>query len=236
MNRQDEESLKELQKEVEFLKELKHPNIVAYYGSEIREDFLMIYLEYIDMGSIAYMLKNYGPFPEDIVINYTKQILLGLEYLHSHGVIHRDIKGANILVSTEGIAKLSDFGSAKKLHNSCLSSYIGTTSWMAPEIILDKQYERFADIWSLGCTVFEMLTGKPPFMGKTHYEASLKVINFNDETFQYPPHITSLARDFLKCCLRKSPYKRLNVKKLLEHPFIQKAELNFDQNEGDQAS
>lgn len=73
--------------------------------------------------------------------------------------MHRDIKGANILVTNEGLVKLSDFGSAKRLHTSCVESFIGTSSWMAPEIILDKGYERFADIWSLGCTVYEMLHG-----------------------------------------------------------------------------
>ena len=209
------------------MKELKHPNIVKYYGSEVEGNFQKIYLEYVDMGSIASMLKIYGPFPEEVVIRYTKQILLGLEYLHYHGLIHRDIKGANILVNNDGLVKLSDFGSARKIQQSFLNSFIGTTCWMAPEILLDKNYEWYADIWSLGCTVFEMLTGKPPFIGWSHYEISLKVINYSETEYKFPSHISLLAKDFILCCLKKIPYKRYNVKKLLSHPFILKADIDF---------
>lgn len=156
--------------------------------------------------------------------------------MHYHGVIHRDIKGANILVNSEGLVKLSDFGSAKKLQQSYVSSFIGTTCWMAPEIILDKSYERFADIWSLGCTVYEMLTGKPPFMGKTHYEISVKVINYREEDYVFPDNISIFAKDFILCCLKKNPYKRYNVKKLLSHPFVLKADINFAEEIFEEAS
>lgn len=94
---------------------------------------------------------------------------------------------------------------------------------MAPEIILDKQYERFADIWSLGCTVYEMLVGNPPFMGKSHYEVSVKVINYFEGTLKYPNNLSLYAKDFVETCLKKNPCKRLNVKKLLNHPFIIRA-------------
>ena len=222
----------ELIKEDEILRELKHPNIVNYYGSELDQEYLKIYIEYIDMGSIASMLKTYGPFPEEIVRRYTRQILSGLEYLHYHNVIHRDIKGANILVNNDGQVKLSDFGSAKKLKKTYLSSFIGTTCWMAPEIILNKSYERFADIWSLGCTVYEMLVGQPPFLGKNHYEISVKIINHQDDEFKYPSSLSLNAVDFLKCCLKKGPYERKNVYKLLQHPFIieGKKKLNFEES------
>ena len=132
--REIENNKKELIKEVNFLKELQHPNIVKYYGYEIDKDYLKIYLEYIDMGSISSMLKKHGSFPEEIVINYTKQILEGLKYLHGKNVIHRDIKGANILVTNDGQVKLSDFGSARKLQQSLVQTIKGTTSWMAPEV------------------------------------------------------------------------------------------------------
>lgn len=108
-----------------------------------------------------------------------------------------------------------------------MNSFIGTTCWMAPEILLDKNYERYADIWSLGCTVYEMLTGKPPFLGKSHYDVSLKVINYSESEFNFPEGISLLAKDFILCCLKKIPYKRYNVKKLLSHPFILKADIDF---------
>lgn len=130
----------DFQKEVALLSELQHPNIVAYYDSEREGDYLKLYLEYVDMGSIANMLKTYGPFPDEVVSRYTKQILEGLEYLHYHGVMHRDIKGANILVHSNGNVKLADFGSAKKI-KTYASSFIGTVCWMAPEVGLVDDIE-----------------------------------------------------------------------------------------------
>ena len=127
------QEVNELQKEVGLLSVLKHPNIVEYYDSERENDYLKIYLEYVDMGSIANMLKIYGPFPEEVVSRYTKHILEGLEYLHYHGIMHRDIKGANILVHSNGNVKLADFGSAKKI-KTYASSFIGTVCWMSPEV------------------------------------------------------------------------------------------------------
>ena len=120
------------------------------------------------------MLKKYGTFKETLIRIYTKQILEGLEYLHSHNVIHRDIKGGNVLVDSNGICKLADFGSAKKIYNSSINeqykSIIGTPYWMAPEVIKQTGHGRYgnyknrkADIWSLGCTIIEMATGKPPW-------------------------------------------------------------------------
>ncbi len=106
---------------------MKHPNIVSFYGWKKENKFIKIYMEYMDQGSVQDMLNKFKVFPEEVVIIYTKQILNGLEFLHSHGIIHRDIKGGNILVNNEGIVKLGDFGSAKNLKNSYLDSFIGTT-------------------------------------------------------------------------------------------------------------
>ncbi len=91
---------------------------------------------------------------------------------------------------------------------------------MAPEVVADKGYERFADIWSLGCTVYEMLVGKPPLIEKNFYDACNKVINFDENNFNYPSQLTPLSIDFMKCCLTRSPYKRKNVYKLQRHPFL----------------
>lgn len=157
-------ALKEIQEESQLLSELKHKNIVTYFGSEREKEFLKIYMEYIEGGSLASLLKTFGSFQEPLVARYTRQLLSGLEYLHYHNVVHRDIKGANILVTRNGVVKLSDFGSAKRIC-SYEQSMIGTIAYMAPEVIASKGYNWFADIWSLGCTVFEMLTGKPPFTG-----------------------------------------------------------------------
>ena len=157
-------ALKEIKEESKLLSELQHKNIVTYFGSERENEFLKIYMEFVEGGSIASLLKTYGPFQEQVAARYSKQILQGLEYLHYHNVVHRDIKGANVLITRNGIVKLSDFGSAKRIC-SYEQSMIGTMAWMAPEVIEGKGYNWFADIWSFGCTVYEMLTGNPPFTG-----------------------------------------------------------------------
>ena len=159
------EEVNQINKEYELLAELKHPNIVTYYGFHTDSNQIKIYMEYVDNGSIQKMLQLYGKLNEPVVARYTRQLLLGLEYLHSHGIIHRDIKGANILVNSNGDLKLADFGSAKRIRTYA-NSMTGTICWMAPEMLSDNGYERWADIWSLGCTVYEMLVGEPPFIGK----------------------------------------------------------------------
>lgn len=100
-----------------------------------------------------------------MVKNYLRQIVEGLEYLHCKDLIHRDIKGDNILVKSNGTVKIGDIGSTRKIQSEKVKSFVGTGCWMAPEVIKGVNYDQSADIWSLGCTVFEMLTGKPPFDG-----------------------------------------------------------------------
>lgn len=109
--------------------------------------------------------KYGGALSENVVINYTKQLLTGLEYLHSHEVIHRDLKAANVLVDRNGVCKLADFGTAKSVHelNGQSNTLTGTLNWMAPEVIQQQPYGRAADVWSIGCTVFEMVNGHPPW-------------------------------------------------------------------------
>ena len=128
-----EEEIKAIKEEVELLKTLSHPNIISYYGSRIEKDILKIYMEYADNGSLSKMLQMYGKLEETVASRFTRQILKGLEYIHSRGIIHRDIKGGNILVSREGIVKLADFGCAKRLQTYA-DSMKGTTCWMAPEV------------------------------------------------------------------------------------------------------
>lgn len=125
-------ALKEIQEESKLLSEFKHKNIVTYFGSEREKEFLKIYMEFVDGGSISSLIKTYGAFSDKVAARYTRQMLQGLEYLHYHNVVHRDIKGANVLVTRNGIVKLSDFGSAKRIC-SYEVSIIGTVAWMAPE-------------------------------------------------------------------------------------------------------
>ncbi|XVF63981.1 hypothetical protein PTKIN_Ptkin09bG0130300 [Pterospermum kingtungense] len=166
------ECIKQLEQEIRVLRHLKHPNIVQYYGSEIVDDHFYIYLEYVHPGSInKYVREHCGAITESIVRNFTRHILSGLAFLHSSRTIHRDIKGANLLVDANGVVKLADFGMAKHLTGlSYELSLKGSPYWMAPEVIKavmqkdsNPNLALAVDIWSLGCTIIEMLNGKPPW-------------------------------------------------------------------------
>ena len=149
--------------EVEILSQLNHSNIVRFLGSQTTRECLLIFMEYISGGTISSLLIKYGSFSENLIRVYAYQVLKGLEYLHYHNIVHRDIKGTNILISKEGTCKLADFGSAKKiLGMEVTSSVTGTIHWMAPEVIKETGHGRHADIWGIGCLIVEMATGKPP--------------------------------------------------------------------------
>ncbi|KAK1378399.1 hypothetical protein POM88_025143 [Heracleum sosnowskyi] len=129
------------------------------------EETLSVYLEYVSGGSIHKLLQEYGAFGEPVIQNYTRQILSGLAYLHERNTVHRDIKGANILVDPNGEIKLADFGMAKHITNcTSMLSFKGSPYWMAPEVVMNSNgYNLAVDIWSLGCTILEMATSKPPW-------------------------------------------------------------------------
>ncbi|KAF3793761.1 Mitogen-activated protein kinase kinase kinase 2 [Nymphaea thermarum] len=132
--------IRELEEEVKLLKNLSHKNIVRYLGTAREDEALNILMEFVPGGSISSLLGKFGSFPEPVIRMYTKQLLQGLEYLHRKGVIHRDIKGANILVDNKGCIKLADFGASKQVVElatiSGAKSMKGTPYWMAPEVIL----------------------------------------------------------------------------------------------------
>ncbi|GKB66189.1 mitogen-activated protein kinase kinase kinase 3 [Tanacetum coccineum] len=133
------ECLKQLNQEITLLSQLSHPNIVQYYGSELGEETLSVYLEYVSGGSIHKLLQEYGAFREPVIQNYTRQVLSGLAYLHGRKTVHRDIKGANILVDPNGEIKLADFGMAKHITNCTnMLSFKGSPYWMAPELCLQR--------------------------------------------------------------------------------------------------
>ncbi|KAK1582437.1 hypothetical protein Q3G72_014963 [Acer saccharum] len=216
--------VKELEEEVKLLKDLSHPNIVRYLGTVREEESLNILLEFVPGGSISSLLGKFGPFPEAVVRAYTKQLLLGLEYLHNHGIMHRDIKGANILVDNKGCIKLADFGASKQVVElatiSGAKSMKGTPYWMAPEVILQTGHSCSADIWSVGCTVIEMATGKPPWSQQYQEVAALFYIGTTKSHPPIPEHLSIEAKDFLLKCLQKEPNLRSTASELLKHPFV----------------
>ncbi|XP_020253089.1 mitogen-activated protein kinase kinase kinase 3-like [Asparagus officinalis] len=215
------ECLRQLNQEITLLSQLSHPNIVRYYGSEMVDDKLSVYLEYVSGGSIYKLLQEYGSFGEPVVRSYTRQILAGLTYLHGRNTVHRDIKGANILVDPNGEVKLADFGMAKHISAyTSIRSFKGSPYWMAPEVVMNGNgYNLSVDIWSLGCTVIEMATSKPPWSQFPVVPAIFKIGNSKDIP-DIPDHLSSDAKSFVKLCLQRDPAARPTAAQLMEHPFV----------------
>lgn len=218
------ECLKQLNQEITLLSQLSHPNIVRYYGSEMGDESLSVYLEYISGGSIHKLLQEYGAFKEPVIRNYTRKILSGLAYLHGRNTVHRDIKGANILVDPKGEVKLADFGMAKHITNcTSMLSFKGSPYWMAPEVVMNTNgYSLAVDIWSLGCTVLEMATSKPPWSKYEGVAAIFKIGNSRDIP-EIPDHLSNDAKNFVLLCLQRDPSARPSAADLLDHPFVQDA-------------
>ncbi|ODQ68133.1 Pkinase-domain-containing protein [Nadsonia fulvescens var. elongata DSM 6958] len=214
-----------LQRETNLLRELHHNNIVQYLGSNADGEHLNIYLEYVPGGSVSSMLSSYGSFEEPLIKNFVRQILQGLEYLHGRHIIHRDIKGANVLVDNKGGIKISDFGISKKIEATILTgtsknraSLQGSVFWMAPEVVKQTAYTLKADIWSLGCLIIEMFTGTHPFPEFNQMQAIFKIGSSISPAI--PESCTADARDFLLRTFELDYTKRPTAKDLCSHSFL----------------
>ena len=228
-----------LKHEITLLRDLKHPNIVQYLGSNSDETHLNIFLEYVAGGSVATMLVNYGSLPEGLISNFVRQILQGLNYLHSKDIIHRDIKGANILVDNKGTVKISDFGISKRVEASSLLhpaapglkrggprvSLQGSVFWMAPEVVRQTAYTKKADIWSLGCLIVEMFTGSHPHPNCTQLQAIFKIggsaTNSDNARPDLPDVASEDAKEFLRRTFEIEHEKRPSAQELMEYAFCE---------------
>ena len=213
--------------EVQILQRLCHPNIVRYVGAAVLWDRLYIFTEWVSGGSLTQIIAQFGQLPVGLVAQHTLQILKGLSYLHKQGIVHRDIKGQNILVSKDGRIKLADFGAARLLINITKGpALFGTPAFLAPEVITNERCDVKADIWSLGCTIIQMISGETPWAVKgfsSVYELLHHVSTSNDS----PPlkniperEKTTDMVDFLEQCFCRDPDARANTKELFLHPFV----------------
>ncbi|XP_030625457.1 mitogen-activated protein kinase kinase kinase 22 [Chanos chanos] len=215
-----------LECEIQLLKNLRHERIVQYYGClrDPEQRKLSIFVEYMPGGSVKDQLKAYGALTEKVTRRYTRQILQGVHYLHSNMIVHRDIKGANILRDSSGNVKLGDFGASKRIQTICVSgtgikSVTGTPYWMSPEVINGEGYGRKADVWSVACTVVEMLTQKPPW---AEYEAMAAIFKIATQPTKpnLPDSVSDSCRDFLRQVFVEEKW-RPTAEGLLSHPFVQ---------------
>ncbi|GAA5844905.1 hypothetical protein JCM9279_000040 [Rhodotorula babjevae] len=223
-----------LKAEIELLKDLDHPNIVLYLGMEQTPEFLSIFLEYVPGGSIGRIIRTHGKFEENVIKFFTLQILDGLEYLHSLGILHRDMKADNILIDQDGMCKISDFGTSKKsgdiYQNNENMSMQGSIFWMAPEVIHNNKqgYSAKADIWSLGCICIEMLAGSRPWEGEGFMSAMFK-LGAERMRPPLPPdvQISDEAEQFVSACLQIEPDARPTAVEAKHDSFLTSLGANF---------
>ncbi|KAL6047728.1 MAP kinase kinase, variant 2 [Balamuthia mandrillaris] len=205
--------------EAEILKTLNHSNIVKFYGYVKTHHHLYFVMEYVEEGSLSRVINDFGNFPEKLAAVYIKQVLDGLAYLHSHNVVHRDIKGSNILITKEGTIKLADFGVSATVNESEKRfSVVGTPYWMAPEVIEISGHSLRSDIWSVGCLVVQLIRGEPPYFQQPAMAAMFRIVS--DKHPPLPENISDDLADFLLKCWRKDPNHRPSAVELLEHPWI----------------
>ncbi|CAM9099008.1 unnamed protein product, partial [Ectocarpus fasciculatus] len=226
--------LENLANEIDLMRTLVHPNIVQYIGTKVDSvnEFVYIFQEWVPGGSVASLLEKFGPFQIGVIQTYTRQILLGLQYLHENGIVHRDIKGGNILVENSGSVKLADFGASAKMamgETQETATIKGTPYFMAPEVLSQSRYGRKGDVWAVGCTVIQMLTGQPPW--KVNNIQNIVQLHMLLSTMKEGPpkmdrEVPELMMDFLTVIFKKDPKERPSAAVLLTHPFLSTDDLD----------
>lgn len=236
--------VKQIGDEMGVLAVLDHPNIVQYYGIEVHRDKVYIFMEYCQGGSMASLLEHGRIEDETVTMVYALQMLEGLAYLHSANIVHRDIKPENILLDHNGVIKYVDFGAAKIIARQGQTimqpeqkggknegparaqqgTITGTPMYMSPEVIRGESAQRFsgaADIWSLGCVLLEMATGRRPWSTLDNEWAIMyNIANGNPPQMPTSEQLSATGIDFLRRCFDRDPQRRSTAAELLQHPWI----------------
>ncbi|XP_074857886.1 serine/threonine-protein kinase 36 isoform X2 [Carettochelys insculpta] len=213
-----EKELKNLQREIEIMRGLHHPNIVQMLDSFETEKEVVVVTDYAE-GELFQILEDDGSLPEDQVQAIASQLVSALYYLHSHRILHRDMKPQNILLGKGGLVKLCDFGFARamSINTMVLTSIKGTPLYMAPELVQEKPYDHTADLWSVGCILYELFVGTPPFYTTSIFQLVSLIIK---DPVKWPKTMSPSFKSFLQGLLMKDPGQRLSWPELLYHPFI----------------
>ncbi|XP_064307423.1 serine/threonine-protein kinase 36 isoform X2 [Phalacrocorax carbo] len=213
-----EKELKNLQREIEIMRGLHHPNIIQMLDSFETDKEVVVVTDYAE-GELFQILEDDGSLPEDQVQTIAAQLVSALYYLHSHRILHRDMKPQNILLGKDGVVKLCDFGFARamSIHTMVLTSIKGTPLYMSPELVEERPYDHTADLWSVGCILYELFVGTPPFYTSSIFQLVNLIVK---DPIKWPEAISPVFKSFLQGLLMKDPRQRLSWPELLSHPFI----------------
>ncbi|XP_008057047.1 serine/threonine-protein kinase 36 [Carlito syrichta] len=213
-----EKELRNLQREIEIMRGLRHPNIVHMLDSFETDKEVVVVTDYAE-GELFQILEDDGKLPEDQVQVIAAQLVSALYYLHSHRILHRDMKPQNILLAKGGGIKLCDFGFARAMSTNTmvLTSIKGTPLYMSPELVEERPYDHTADLWSVGCILYELAVGTPPFYTTSIFQLVSLILK---DPVRWPSTISPCFKNFLQGLLTKDPRQRLSWPDLLHHPFI----------------
>nr|XP_012301516.1 serine/threonine-protein kinase 36 isoform X2 [Aotus nancymaae] len=213
-----EKELRNLQREIEIMRGLRHPNIVHMLDSFETDKEVVVVTDYAE-GELFQILEDDGKLPEDQVQVIAAQLVSALYYLHSHRILHRDMKPQNILLAKGGGIKLCDFGFARAMSTNTmvLTSIKGTPLYMSPELVEERPYDHTADLWSVGCILYELAVGTPPFYATSIFQLVSLILK---DPVRWPSTISPCFKNFLQGLLTKDPRQRLSWPDLLHHPFI----------------
>ena len=210
--------------EIGYLHSSSHRNILSYQETYRYSESLWLVLEYMNGGCLTFLIKdNLLSMTEDLIAYILSQVLYGLEYLHSQGRVHRDIKSDNILLSSDGQIKLADFGYAAQLtqEKGFRLTQCGTMAWMAPEVLLGDKYDVGVDVWSTGILALEMVYGDPPYFTNCNPQTMYNLITESPAPRLEGSKWSSSFKEFISLCLQKDINQRPTVSQLLAHKFIE---------------
>uniref|UniRef100_A0A8C2I3B7 non-specific serine/threonine protein kinase n=1 Tax=Cyprinus carpio TaxID=7962 RepID=A0A8C2I3B7_CYPCA len=210
--------------EVVIMRDYQHRNVVEMFKSALVEEELWVIMEYLQGGALTNIVSE-TRLSEEQIATVCEAVLQALAYLHSQGVIHRDIKSDSILLSLDGRIKLSDFGFCAQISKDIpkRKSLVGTPYWMAPEVISKSPYGTEVDVWSLGIMVVEMVDGEPPYFSETPVAAMKRLRDEPAPTVRNLHQVSPVLKDFLRRMLTRDPLERASATDLLEHPFLLQA-------------
>ncbi|KAL8605030.1 Serine/threonine-protein kinase 36 [Nucella lapillus] len=210
--------LRGLRREIEIMRGLHHDNIIEMLDSFDTDKEVVVVTDYAE-GELYQILEDDGSLPEEQVQTIAAHLVSALFYLHSHRILHRDMKPQNILLGKGGVVKLCDFGFARRMSTNTLvlTSIKGTPLYMSPELVEEKPYDHTADLWAMGCILYELHVGTPPFFTNSVLQLWSMIIK---DPVKWPKTMSPVFKDFLQGLLNKNPRQRLSWPELLHHPFV----------------